>query len=194
MRRFSDTYLWQTRAKRLLAFQEAYENYINLAEVTQEEDSWSARPRSGVDPESFVRAERLVAKAAGGAQGAGYDDLSRVEVYDLKTNKIPWSEVIPNWQTPYKDPTWAKPQDILNAVAHAVGYSEQKAEDAARYERGLLGFLVYLLVLPRQVRDLAGLRDNGLMGRLVVLIVLGLEILLITILVLLLLQWVQSII
>jgi hypothetical protein len=147
---------------RLEEFRAAFVAYDGLVEARRATTGYEAFPPSGVSKTAMEAAQQRVAVAAGRATEAAHGAVSLMSwspppmVGGRPTVFAP----VENWQRVYGGLGMLTRQDLLNCVDGGIGVCRSKAEEALRYEHGIVGWFAAFLAFPASVRKALGLKQG----------------------------------
>jgi hypothetical protein len=154
--------MWEQHAVRLEEFRAAFVAYDGLVEARRAITGYEAFPPPGVSETAMEAAQQRLSVAAGRAT-----DAANVSVPTMVWSPPPMVGGRPvalapveNWQRVYDSLGMLTRQDLLNCVDRGIGVCRSKAEEALRYEHGVVGWFAAFLAFPATTRKALGLKQG----------------------------------
>ena len=155
--------MWEQHATRLEEFRAAFVAYGDLVEAQVVIPSYEDVPApSDATKTAMAAAQRRVAVAAGRATSAATASVSRMSFSPppMVGGRTTVFAPVENWQRVYDSFGMLSRQDLLNCVDGGIGLCRSKAEEALRYEHGIVGWFAAFLAFPASVRNALGLKQG----------------------------------
>ena len=154
--------MWEQHAVRLEEFRAAFVAYDGLVDVLHAITGYEAFRPAAVSKTEMEAAQQRVAVAAGRATEAAHSAVSLMTWTPppVVGGRPKVFAPVENWQRVYGGRGMLTRQDLLNCVDGGIGLCRSKAEEALRYEHGIVGWFAAFLAFPASVRNALGLKKG----------------------------------
>lgn len=154
--------MWEQRAVRLEEFRAAFVAYDVLVGRTRVPAGYEARPLPGVSETAVETAQQRLALAAGRAATAANASVSPMvwSPPPMVGGKSVMLAPVENWQRVYDGLGMLTRQDLLVCADQGIGVCRVNAEEALRYEHGIVGWFAAFLAFPDTVRKALDLKQG----------------------------------